>query len=96
VFLESLQRSDHLGDLGTDGKTMLKWIFSKLAENCELDLSGSEERLLVGSCKYHNKSAGFIKHGKLNDYVHNYQLLNEASAPWSQSDTVHMIFYYSD
>lgn len=46
---ENLNIGDHMEDLGTDGWIMIQYQRNRM-DGCELDSSGSEQTLVVGSC----------------------------------------------
>jgi hypothetical protein len=48
----------------------------------ELDSSGSGQRPVAGSCEHRIETSGSIKGGEFLDYLSDYQLLKEDSAPW--------------
>jgi hypothetical protein len=51
----------HLGDLGVDGRIILKWIFKKWDR---LVCSGSEQGQVAGSCECGNEPSVSIKCGQ--------------------------------
>jgi hypothetical protein len=61
----------------------IKWIFGKSVRRCGLDLAGSAQRLVAGSCEHDNEPSGSMKGGDFLDYLRNYQHLKKDSAPWS-------------
>jgi hypothetical protein len=56
-------RTDHEEDLDVDVRIIrvLTWILEKQDMGGGLDISGSEQRLVVGSCGHGNEPSGFIK-----------------------------------
>jgi hypothetical protein len=55
---------DHLGNLGIDGSTILKWVIRMQGVFYELDSYGSEHSLMAGSWVYGNELNGFVKGGQ--------------------------------
>jgi hypothetical protein len=53
------ERKNHFEDLGIDGT--LEWTLMKQVGGSELDSSGSEHRLVLGTCKHVNEPLGFLK-----------------------------------
>jgi hypothetical protein len=49
---ESLQEKRHSDDLSIDEREYYSGFYGNKFGRCELDLSGSEQQLVVGSCKY--------------------------------------------
>jgi hypothetical protein len=52
-----------LGDMGIDGKVLLKWILNMIGRR-EVDSSGSWQGSVAGFSEQDNGSLGFIKCGR--------------------------------
>jgi hypothetical protein len=52
-----LRERDHLGDLGVDGRIILRWIFREWDEGHGLDRSAT----VAGTCECGNEPSGSIK-----------------------------------
>jgi len=61
-----LMEGGHLEDLGVDGR-ILKWILKKWDVGHELDLCGSGQGQLEGTCESGSKPSGSIKCGESLD-----------------------------
>ena len=59
----NLKQRDHLEDPGLDGRTILRWLFSKWNVGNGLDWSGSGYGQVAGTCKYSDDYSGSIKCG---------------------------------
>jgi hypothetical protein len=64
-WLESLKKRDHLGDLGADGKIILKWILGKHLM-VWLDSSGSGQGTVAGCYEHSNEPSDSIKDGEFD------------------------------
>lgn len=65
IFLqENLKGIKHLRDLEVNSKVILRWIFIKQGEVCELDSSGLGFSSVVGSCE-HSVRRTRVKKGNL-------------------------------
>ena len=53
-------------DVGMDWRIIFKWNISWVAER-GLDLSGSGQKQVAGSCEHANELSGFIKFGEFLD-----------------------------
>jgi hypothetical protein len=69
---------DHLGDLHTDYKIILKWIIKNIV--FAMHSSGSGTGYVASSSEHGNKTLSFIKYGKFLDEINDYQLLIKDSA----------------
>jgi len=59
----NLRARDHLEDPGVDGRIVLRPNFSTWNGGYGLDLAGSRQRQVVGTCECGNESSGSIKCG---------------------------------
>jgi hypothetical protein len=59
-----LRETVHLEDLGVDGRTILKLIFKKWAEESPKGLSLPRIETGYGACKCGNEPSSFIKRGE--------------------------------
>jgi hypothetical protein len=65
---------------GVGGKIILKW------NRGELDLSGSEQGQVVGSCEHGNEPSAYIQGGEFLDQLSDWYLLKtlKAAAPLTE------------
>jgi len=66
-----LREGDHLGDLGVDGRIILKWIFNKWDWEAWIGLIRLRIEQVAGSCECSNESLGFIKWGIILKWIFN-------------------------
>jgi hypothetical protein len=55
----SMREGNHSEDSGVDGRIILKWILEKWDGGHGLDLSGSGQRQVAGSCKCGSEPSEF-------------------------------------
>jgi hypothetical protein len=67
-WLGNLKRRHHSEDLGIDGRIILECILGKVGR-CGMNVSGSGQELVAGSCEYDNERLGSIKGGIFLDYL---------------------------
>ena len=58
-----LRERDHLGDLGVDGRIILRWIFRKWDVEYGVDRAGSGQGQVVDACECGNETLGSKKCG---------------------------------
>ena len=80
----NLRERDHLGDPDVDGRIILRWIFEKWVGRYGLDLSGSGEGQVAGTCECGNEHSGSIKCGEFFYQPKTRKLLRKDSAAWSK------------
>jgi len=61
ILVRKPEETDHLEDLGEDGKVILEWILGKWMGRCELVASGSIQGSMVGSHENCNEPSSSIK-----------------------------------
>ena len=66
VWWGNVMERDHLEGPGIDGRTILRWI-QEVGWGHGLDLSGSGQGQMVGTCEYSNFPSGSIKCGEYLD-----------------------------
>jgi len=78
------QETDHLENLGIDGRIILKFMFKRLDGKQGLDCYGSGWGQMASSYECGNEDQGSIKCGEILDELGTYQLLktNYASQSW--------------
>jgi hypothetical protein len=62
-----LRETDHLEDLGVNGRVILRWIIRKWDVGHGLNWSGSGQGQVAGTCNCGNEHSGSIKCGKFLD-----------------------------
>jgi hypothetical protein len=77
------QETDHLENLGIDGRIILKFMFKRLDGKQGLDCSGSGWGQMASSYECGNEDQGSIKCGEILDELRTYQLLKKNYAPQS-------------
>ena len=73
-------------DLDVVWNIILKWIFRKWDGEHGLNLSGSRQEQVAGTCQCGDELSGFIKCRGFLDQLRNCQLLQKDTIPWSQCD----------
>ena len=63
----NLRERDHWGDLGANGRVILRWIFRKWDEGAWTELILTRIRKIADTCICGNDSSGFIKCGEFLD-----------------------------
>jgi len=74
-----LREIDYLEDPGVDKRIILKEIFRNGMRRHVLDLSGSGQGQMAGTCECGNEPAGSIKWQEIFDLMRNSQLLRKDS-----------------
>jgi hypothetical protein len=77
------RETNHLENLGIDGRIILKWIFKRLDGRHGLDCSGSRQGQMASFYECGNEDQGSIKCGEIPDELRTYQLLKKNCAPQS-------------
>lgn len=62
---ETLKEKDRLGDLGVDGRVMLRCILNRMGRALIIRLT--QDRDMAGSCEHCNELSGSIKHREFLD-----------------------------
>jgi hypothetical protein len=78
---ESQKERDHWNDRVVGGWTILGRILDRMGW-CGLDRCGSRWGPAEGSCEHGNASSGSIKCWEILEWLHNWRLLKNGSAPW--------------
>ena len=65
-----LRKTDHLADLGVNGRIIFKWIF-KTQEQASKDLSSSKYGQVAGSCEHGNEPLSSINERNFIAYLSN-------------------------
>ena len=84
-YWRNSRAQDHLEALGVDWKKkkILKRVFKGSLWIRGLDLYGSGQGHVAGSCEYGDELPCSIKFKEFVDQLRNYQILTEDSVPWS-------------
>jgi hypothetical protein len=65
--LETLKGRNHFGDIGIDGRIILKWMLKNWVCGCELDPCDSGWGLVASSCDHGSEPSGSVKGGEFLD-----------------------------
>jgi hypothetical protein len=64
---ENPKERDHSEDLGVDGNIIVQRVLGKYVGRCGLDVAGSGQGPMAGSCEHCNETSGFVKGGEFLD-----------------------------